>query len=119
MVVRGVTPDVVTDQTPAHDVMSYVPAGLNVAQAADLREKDPESYAKRSVESMMAHIEAMLAFQQNGAEVFDYGNNLRQRAYEGGVENAFDEEFNFQDTDPANPRIYPECLILGRFTVAF
>jgi len=87
---RGVTPDVVTDQTPAHDIYSYIPTGLTVEEADDLRQSNPVEYARRSVDSMVEHIKAMLAFQKAGAEVFDYGNNLRQRAFEGGVENAFD-----------------------------
>lgn len=87
---RGVVPDVVTDQTPAHDVMSYVPAGMSVEEAAELRERDPKAYEQRSLDSMACHIEAMLALQRMGAEVFDYGNNLRQRAYDHGVKNAFD-----------------------------
>ena len=90
LVVRGVTPDVVTDQTPAHDVLSYIPSGLSVEEADKLRENDPDEYAKRSTASMVKHVEAMLTFQQRGAEVFDYGNNLRQRAFEGGVKKAFD-----------------------------
>ena len=90
LVIRNVIPDVVTDQTPAHDIYSYVPAGLSVEEADELRQSDPEEYARRSVASMMVHIQAMLDFQQRGAEVFDYGNNLRQRAYEGGIKNAFD-----------------------------
>ena len=90
LVARGITPDVVTDQTPAHDVMAYVPIGLSVEEADELRQSDPKEYARRSVASMMAHVEAMLAMQKNGAETFDYGNNLRQRAFEGGVKNAFD-----------------------------
>ncbi|MCZ2146126.1 MAG: urocanate hydratase [Anaerolineales bacterium] len=87
---RGVIPDVVTDQTPAHDIMSYVPAGMSLEEAAALREADPKRYAERSQESMARHVEAMLAFQKQGAEVFDYGNNLRQRAYDWGVKQAFD-----------------------------
>ena len=87
---RGVIPDVVTDQTPAHDIMSYVPAGMSLEEAAALREADPRRYAERSQESMARHVEAMLAFQKQGAEVFDYGNNLRQRAYDWGVKQAFD-----------------------------
>ena len=87
---RGVNPDVVTDQTPAHDIMSYVPAGMSLEEAAALREADPKRYAERSQESMARHVEAMLAFQKQGAEVFDYGNNLRQRAYDWGVKQAFD-----------------------------
>ncbi len=90
LVVRGVTPDVVTDQTPAHDIYSYIPSGLTVEEADELRQSDPDEYARRSVASMVVHIEAMLEFQKRGAEVFDYGNNLRQRAYEGGVKDAFD-----------------------------
>jgi urocanate hydratase len=90
LALRGVVPDVVTDQTPAHDVNMYVPAGMTVAEADALRAGDPNEYAKRSMASMGSHVEAMLAFQKAGAEVFDYGNNLRQRAYDYGVEHAFD-----------------------------
>jgi urocanate hydratase len=89
LVERDVTPDVVTDQTPAHDPLMYVPTGLNVEAAAELREKDPEAYTPRAMDSMARHVEAMLAFQRRGAVVFDYGNNLRQRAYDAGVEEAF------------------------------
>lgn len=89
LVIRGATPDVVTDQTPAHDVMMYVPAGLSVAQADELRRSDPAEYAHRSNQSMARHVEAMLEFQRRGAEVFDYGNNLRQRAFDWGVKDAF------------------------------
>ena len=97
LVVRGVTPDVVTDQTPAHDVMNYIPAGLSLAEADKLRASDPEEYEKRSLDSMSAHIRAMLEFQRRGAEVFDYGNNLRQRAFDNGVKDAF----NFPGFVPA------------------
>ena len=90
LVIRGVVPDVVTDQTPAHEVLMYVPSGLSVAAAWDMRQNDPETYSRRAMESMAQHVEAMLAFQKAGAEVFDYGNNLRQRAYDFGVERAFD-----------------------------
>jgi len=90
LLTHGVIPDVVTDQTPAHDVLSYVPAGLSVQEAAELRKSDPASYEKRSVDSMTAHIRAMLEFQKRGAEVFDYGNNLRQRAFDNGEAHAFD-----------------------------
>ena len=89
LVMRGITPDVVTDQTPAHDVMSYIPAGLTMQEADELRSKDPVAYAQRSLDSMSAHIRAMLEFQHRGAEVFDYGNNLRQRAFDNGVKDAF------------------------------
>ena len=90
MVIRGVTPDVVTDQTSAHDVLMYVPAGLSVEQADELRKSDPVQYEKRSLDSMSAHVRAMLEFKHRGAEVFDYGNNLRQRAYDNGVSDAFE-----------------------------
>jgi len=90
LVVRGVVPDVVTDQTPAHDPLSYVPRGLTLEEADDLRGRDPAEYSKRAMDSMAAHVQAMLEFQKKGAVVFDYGNNLRQRAYDAGVKDAFD-----------------------------
>ncbi len=90
LVLRGVIPDVVTDQTPAHDISMYIPAGLGLDQASELRRVDPAEYAKRSVASMAAHVRAMLAFKAQGAEVFDYGNNIRQRAFDGGVLDAFE-----------------------------
>jgi len=90
LVIRGVVPDVVTDQTPAHDPHSYIPQGLSVEEAGQLWDRDPEEYTRRSIESMGRHVRAMLDFQQKGAVVFDYGNNIRQRAYEAGVKNAFD-----------------------------
>jgi urocanate hydratase len=89
LALRGVTPDVVTDQTPAHDVAMYIPSGMTVTQAEALRKSDPEAYAMRSMQSMGRQVEAMLAFQRKGAEVFDYGNNLRQRAFDAGVKEAF------------------------------
>jgi urocanate hydratase len=90
LVLRGVIPDVVTDQTPAHDPLSYIPQGLSVEEAERLRERDPEEYTRRAIESMGRHVRAMLDFQKKGAVVFDYGNNIRQRAYQAGVRNAFD-----------------------------
>jgi urocanate hydratase len=90
LVIRGVAPDMVTDQTPAHDPRSYIPQGLSVEEAQRLWDKDPEEYSRRSVESMGRQVQAMLDFQKQGAIVFDYGNNIRQRAYEAGVKNAFD-----------------------------
>ena len=90
LAMRGVVPDVVTDQTPAHDVLMYVPAGLDVNQADDLRINKPEEYHRRSMQSMARHVQAMLEFKHHGAEVFDYGNNLRQRAYDAGVKDAFE-----------------------------
>ncbi|MEP7359169.1 MAG: urocanate hydratase [Anaerolineales bacterium] len=90
LVVRGVTPDVVTDQTPAHDYLAYVPPGLSLEAADALRRDNPGEYACQSAGAMARQVEAMLAFKQRGAEVFDYGNNLRQRAFDAGVTNAFD-----------------------------
>ena len=89
LVARGVTPDVVTDQTCAHDPLMYLPAGLSLDDAAALRQRDPAAYQRRSLASMAAHVQAMLAMQKAGAIVFDYGNNLRQRAYDQGVADAF------------------------------
>ena len=90
LVIRGVVPDVVTDQTPAHDLHNYIPAGLTMKEADDLRKKDPVAYAQLAQKSIARHVEAMLAFQKKGSEVFDYGNNIRQRAFDFGVTNAFD-----------------------------
>jgi urocanate hydratase len=87
---RGVVPDVVTDQTPAHDALMYVPQGVSAAQASELRRADPAEYERRAMRSMARHVEAMLAFRRKGAEVFDYGNNLRQRAFDAGVSEAFE-----------------------------
>ena len=90
LVTRGVTPDVVTDQTPAHDVHSYVPTGMPLEQAWQLLERDPEEFAELAMKSMGEQVRAMLSFQKQGAVVFDYGNNLRQRAFDAGVKGAFD-----------------------------
>lgn len=90
LVQRGLTPDVVTDQTSAHDPLyGYLPVGLTVAEAAELRQRDPDEYVRRSTDSMTAHVQAMLDWQARGAEVFDYGNNLRQRAFDNGLKEAF------------------------------
>jgi urocanate hydratase len=89
LVARGVTPDIVTDQTPAHDPLSYVPEGMTVAEADALRRKDAAEYTRRSMQAMARHVQAMLDMQKRGAVVFDYGNNLRQRAYDAGVKDAF------------------------------
>ena len=91
MLRRGVVPDVVTDQTSAHDVLyGYIPAGLSLEQATTLRKRDQAEYERRAMESMARHVETMLEWQRRGAVVFDYGNNLRQRAFDYGVKNAFD-----------------------------
>ena len=87
---RGVVPDVVTDQTSAHEALFYVPSGLSVTAADELRNSDPERYKMMAMDSMSKHVRAMLAFQKAGSEVFDYGNNLRQQAYNNGVTDAFE-----------------------------
>ncbi len=89
LVRRGVTPDVLTDQTSAHDPLNgYVPAGLDLAQAAELRFQNPEEYVKRSIASMGVHVQAMLDMMRRGAVTFDYGNNIRARALQAGVADA-------------------------------
>jgi urocanate hydratase len=90
LVTRGVVPDVVTDQTSAHDPLHYFPRGLNFEEAKALRNRDPQEFKQQAMASMAAHVQAMLDFQAKGSVVFDYGNNIRQRAYDAGVENAFD-----------------------------
>jgi urocanate hydratase len=90
LVTRGVIPDVVTDQTSAHEALMYIPSGLSVAAANELRKSDPEKYKMLAMESMAKHVQAMLAFQRAGAEVFDYGNNIRQQAYNYGVTDGFE-----------------------------
>jgi urocanate hydratase len=83
---RGVRFDVVTDQTSAHDMINgYVPAGLSVAEATDLRARDPKAYLERAYESIAAQMRAMLDFQRGGAVLFDYGNNFRREAENAGV----------------------------------
>jgi urocanate hydratase len=88
---RGIAPDVVTDQTSAHDVRhGYIPVGLSVDEAKDLRASDPREYDRMALNSMATHVKTMLQFAKRGSVVFDYGNNLRQRALDQGVKNAFD-----------------------------
>ena len=91
LVVRGVNPDVVTDQTSAHDMLNgYVPAGMPLVEALELRENDPDEYVRRSTQSAVRHVTAMLELQQRGAVTFDYGNNIRTVAFDAGLANAFD-----------------------------
>ncbi len=91
LVRRGIRPDVVTDQTSAHDPLGgYIPRGLTVTEAADLRRSDPQGYLRRSRESIAIHCRAMLDMLHRGSVVFDYGNNIRGQAKEAGVENAFE-----------------------------
>ena len=91
IVKRGITPDVVTDQTSAHDMLNgYVPAGVTLAEALELRKTDPAEYVRRSTQSAVKHVTAMLELQQRGAVTFDYGNNIRTVAFDAGLKNAFD-----------------------------
>jgi len=91
LVARGVTPDVLTDQTAAHDALTgYVPNGLSLDEANRLRDRNPDEYIARSMAAMAEHVRAMLTLRQRGAVTFDYGNNLRAQAKQAGVENAFD-----------------------------
>ncbi len=87
---RGILPDIVTDQTSAHDELNgYIPEGLTITEAARLREKDPKGYITKAYESMVKHCDAMVKFQKAGSIVFDYGNNLRGQAEIGGLKTAF------------------------------
>ena len=91
LVRRGIVPDMVTDQTSAHDALNgYIPAGLSLEEANELRQGDPEAYIKRSMESMVTHVRAMLDMQKMGAIAFDYGNNLRGQALAAGETHALD-----------------------------
>src|ERR671929_1569094 len=91
IVKRGVVPDVLTDQTSAHDALNgYVPNGMSLEDALALRKKNPDEYIERSMQAMATHVEAMLALQKKGAITFDYGNNIRAQAQKVGVKNAFD-----------------------------
>ncbi len=88
---RGVVPDLLTDQTSAHDPLhGYIPRGYTVEQAAELRRRDPADYQKRSLDSIAEHVRGMLELQKLGAVTFDYGNNIRTFAYQNGVANAYD-----------------------------
>jgi urocanate hydratase len=90
LVRRGVEVDVVTDQTGAHDPLNgYIPQGLTLSDAAELRERDPKEYVRRSTASMVVHVDAMLAMQRAGAVAFDYGNNIRRFAFDAGCADAF------------------------------
>lgn len=90
LVKRGVIPDAVTDQTSAHDPLNgYIPANMTLQQADQLRKSDPQKYLKLAVDSIIIHVKAMLEFQKQKSIVFDYGNNIRQVALDGGVKDAF------------------------------
>lgn len=88
---RGIKPDIVTDQTSAHDILNgYIPAGLSLAEADELRKSDPQAYVERAKESVSKQVQAMLDFYHQGIPVVDYGNNIRQVAFDAGVKDAFD-----------------------------
>lgn len=88
---RNIVPDVLTDQTSAHDILNgYVPHGISYENALKLRKENPEQYKKMAMKSIAVHVRAMLEFQKRGSIVFDYGNNIREQAFKGGVKNAFD-----------------------------
>ncbi|MET1101333.1 MAG: urocanate hydratase [Pyrodictiaceae archaeon] len=87
---RGIIPDIVTDQTPAHDPLSYVPEGMSLDEAEKLRDTNPEEYIRRARMSMRKQVEAMVEFKRRGAVVFEYGNNIRKQAYEAGFKDAFE-----------------------------
>jgi urocanate hydratase len=88
---RGIKVDAVTDQTSAHDPLNgYVPAGLTLEEAAELRREDPRAYTEGAMESIAVHVEAMLALKRSGAIAFDYGNNIRKMAFDAGVKDAFE-----------------------------
>ncbi|HKP10916.1 MAG TPA: urocanate hydratase, partial [Blastocatellia bacterium] len=88
---RGIVPDVLTDQTSAHDALNgYVPNGMTLEQANELRRANPEAYTARSMEAMAAHVRAMLDLKRMGAVTFDYGNNIRAQAKQAGVDDAFE-----------------------------
>ena len=110
---KGFKPDLVTDQTSAHDELNgYVPGGMTLEQAEDLRKRDPKSYKERSIQSMRRHVEAMVEFKKQGAHVFDYGNNIRAMAVAGGMDEK--EAFSFPGFVPAYIR--PQfCLGRGPF----
>jgi urocanate hydratase len=91
LVRRGFTPDVLTDQTSAHDALNgYVPHGMSLADALALRHRHPDEYIARAMQSMARHVDAMLALKARGAVTFDYGNNIRAQAQRAGSKNAFD-----------------------------
>ena len=97
---RGVPVDIVTDQTSAHDPLSYIPEGVDLGDAPDYAAKKPEEFTDRARQSMAKHVEAMVGFQEAGAEVFDYGNSIRGEARLGG----YDKAFNFPGFVPAYVR---------------
>ena len=87
---RGIMPDIVTDQTPAHDAMAYVPNGMSLEEARKLKEENPIEYKKRSLDAMVKHIDAMVQYKRKGVTTFVYGNNIRGQTYAYGYKDAFE-----------------------------
>jgi len=104
---RGVVPDILTDQTSAHDPLNgYVPNGMTFEAALELRKSDPQAYQERSLDAMARHVEGMLRLRKMGAVTFDYGNNIRTFAFQRGVKDAYD----FRDLCL---RIFVRCFAKG------
>jgi len=92
LIKRGVRPDIVTDQTSAHDIMSYIPMGMTINEARELKTRDPEDYKKRSIETMIKHMEAMVQYKRMGVTTFTYGNNINGQTYDHGYKDAKEVE---------------------------
>ncbi len=102
---RGVVPDILTDQTSAHDPLNgYVPNGMTLEAALELRQRDPKAYQEKSLDAMARHVEGMLRLQKMGAVTFDYGNNIRTFAFQRGVKNAY-------DFPGIRARLYPSAVL--------
>ena len=92
LIKRGVRPDIVTDQTSAHDIMSYIPMGMTINEARELKTRDPEDYKKRSIETMIKHMEAMVQYKRMRVTTFTYGNNINGQTYDHGYKDAKEVE---------------------------
>jgi urocanate hydratase len=92
LIKRGIRPDIVTDQTSAHDIMSYIPMGMTINEARELKTMDPEDYKKRSIETMIKHMEAMVQYKRMGVTTFTYGNNINGQTYDHGYKDAKEVE---------------------------
>ena len=92
LIKRGIRPDIVTDQTSAHDIMSYIPMGMTINEARELKTRDPEDYKKRSIETMIKHMEAMVQYKRMRVTTFTYGNNINGQTYDHGYKDAKEVE---------------------------
>lgn len=92
LIKRGIRPDIVTDQTSAHDIMSYIPMGMTINEARELKTRDPEDYKKRSIETMIKHMEVMVQYKRMGVTTFTYGNNINGQTYDHGYKDAKEVE---------------------------